>query len=129
MCYIHYMSSRSGVDLSSFAQQIFGLSTKQLTKIDLSSDMNNVQLLEQAQITRELTRIRYANFTAKYKKDAKSRTSGAIIRKTYCEPYNSSATSTSAVASCPTSSAKRLLSGTLKMSIKESNMKTKINKK
>lgn len=63
--------SCSGIDLSSFAQSIFCLSKKQLDKVDWESDANNVSLLEQASITRELTKIRYANLTAKYKKDSR----------------------------------------------------------
>lgn len=146
-CYVmsfYFILMCSGIDLSAFSQQIFGLSKKQLDAMDLTDDMNNVKLLEQAKITRELTRIRYANFTAKYKNDSRnsrsnsraassSSSSRGVIRKSHSVPYNSSknkSSSCSSGSSNVNSSGKRLLSSAMKMSIDEElSMKSRSNKK
>ena len=94
--------------------------------MDLTADMNNVQLLEQAKITRELTRIRYANFTAKYKKDAhhsKKTSSSRVLRKAHSTLCNDSKNSAAGSGSTVVSS-KRLLSSAMKMSIEELSVKS-----
>jgi hypothetical protein len=138
--------NNSGIDLSSFAQDIFGLSKKQMEKIDWAGDMNNTQLLQQAQITRELTRIRYENLTVKYKKDSKSLrpvrrnqnviNSNSVLTTRGSRPsgdvrsvFQSKGQSNNSMVSKVTGSgSKRLLSSTTKMSIDESSMKPRSKK-
>ncbi len=74
----------SGIDLAPFAQDVFGLSSKKIEIVNKEGNMNNVHLLEQAKITRELTRLRYEALTVKYK-------SGETKRNRQKEMFRSSA--------------------------------------